>query len=170
MKTKSGKKVPAAALLLILGLILVIFRNAAPEFILRIVAAGLMVVAAAGIFLAVRDKEARKSTRIGRVLLQGLLIALGIAILVKTSFFASFFKYVLGGIMIFFGLKDMIPAIKNKLGLLKILLGLLAIILGVVLFFIPAQALTLLSGLALIYCGAVSVFGGKKPAQGRNKS
>ena len=162
MEKTKGKKIPASALLIILGLLLVIFRNAAPETVMRILAAGLIVVGAASIFQAVRDKESKKSSRIGKGLVHSLLIILGIAILVKTGFFTGIFKYVLGGVMIFLGLKDMIPAIRYKLGWLKIILSAVAIFLGAYLIFFPPGALTLFSGLSLIYCGVTSIFGGSK--------
>ena len=162
MEKTGRKKIPASALLVILGLILVIFRNAVPETALRILAVGLLVVGAAGIFQAVRDKESKTSGRIGKGFVHALLIILGIAILAQTSFFAGFVKYVLGGITILFGLKDMVPAIKNKQGWLKIILSALAILLGIILIFVPMGSLTLFAGLALIYCGIASIFGGSK--------
>ena len=162
MNKVKGKKIPASALLVIIGLILIIFRNAAPEIVLRILAVGLMVVGAAGIFLQVRDKEAKKSAQIGRGILNGIYIILGIAMLIKTGFFTEFFKYVLGGIMILFGLKDLIPAIKNKLGWLIIILSALAIGLGIYLLFCPVGTLVLFSGLSLIYGGISSTFSESK--------
>ena len=158
MKNAEGKKIPASALLIILGLVLVIFRNAPPETVLRILAAGLIVVGAAGIFQQVRDKEAKKSSRLGKGFVHAIYIVLGILILAMTGFFAGFIKYVLGGIMILFGLKDLIPAIKNKLGWLRIILGALAILLGIFLFFFPPQSMTLFAGLSLVYCGIASFF------------
>lgn len=164
-----GKPIPASALLVILGLVLIIFRNAAPEIVLRILAVGLLVVGAAGIFQQVRDKEAKKTSRIGKGFVHALYIILGIAILVKTGFFAQFFKYVLGGIMIFFGVKDMVPAIKYRQGWLKLILSVLAIILGVCLLFVPAGFLTLFSGLALIYSGVISIYNESKKTDGSKK-
>ena len=55
-----GKPIPASALLVILGLVLIIFRNAAPEIVLRILAVGLLVVGAAGIFQQVRTRRRKK--------------------------------------------------------------------------------------------------------------
>ena len=161
-KQKEGKTIPASALLIIVGLVLVIFKDAAPETVLRILAAGLMVVGVLVIIQQIRDKENKKSARFGKGFLHALLIALGIAILIKTTFFAAFIKYVFGGIMIFFGVKDMVPAIKNKLGWLKIILSAVAIFLGAYLVFFPPENLTLVAGIALIYCGIISVFGKKK--------
>ena len=158
MEKTGGKKIPASALLVILGLVLIIFRNAAPETALRILAVGLIIVGAAGLFQAVRDKESKKSSRFGKGFVHLIYIGLGIAILVQTGFFTGFVKYVLGGITILFGLKDLIPAIKNKLGWLKIILSALAILLGVILIFVPMGSLTLFAGLALIYCGIASFF------------
>lgn len=165
MKKAEGKKIPASALLIILGLVLVIFRNAPPETVLRILAAGLMVVGAAGIFQQVRDKESKKSSRLGKGFVHAIYIVLGILILTMTGFFAGFIKYVLGGIMILFGLKDMIPAIKNKLGWLRIVLAALAILLGIFLFFFPPESLTLVAGLALVYCGIASFFSEPKNSE-----
>lgn len=162
MKKTDGTKIPASALLIILGLVLVIFRNASPETILRILAAGLIIFGAIGIFQQVRDKESKKQSRIGKGFVNGIYIALGIAILVWTGFFVGFIKYVFGGIMILFGLKDMIPAIQNKQGWLKIILSVLAILLGIYLIVFPPESLTLIAGLSLVYCGISSFFGEPK--------
>jgi uncharacterized membrane protein HdeD (DUF308 family) len=159
MDKKREIRIPAAALLIILGVVLVIFKDAAPETVLRILAVGLMAVGAFGVYQQVRDKETKKTTRFGKGFLHVLLVILGVAILIKTVFFAAFVKYVFGGILIFFGVKDIIPAIRNKQGWLKIILSAVAIILGAFFIFFPPQSLTLFAGLALVYCGVVSFFG-----------
>jgi uncharacterized membrane protein HdeD (DUF308 family) len=64
--------------------------------------------------------------------------------------------------MILFGLKDLIPAIKNKLGWLIIILSALAIGLGIYLLFCPVGTLVLFSGLSLIYGGISSTFSESK--------
>ena len=103
MDKKREIRIPAAALLIILGVVLVIFKDAAPETVLRILAVGLMAVGAFGVYQQVKDKETKKTTRFGKGFLHVLLVILGVAILIKTVFFAAFVKYVFGGILIFFG-------------------------------------------------------------------
>lgn len=161
-KDKAKSKIPLTALLIILGLVLVIFRNAPPEMILRILAAGLLIFGAIGFFLLIRDKEAKTSEKTGKGFVNLICIALGIAILAATGFFTGFVKFILGGVMILFGLKDLIPAIRYKLGILKIILSGIAIVIGIYLIAFPPKSLTLFAGISLIYCGAVSIFGGSK--------
>ena len=165
------KRIWSAVLMVVLGIALILWRSAASDHIMIILAVGIMLVGIVGILQQYLNRDGKMLERILRSLLGVVFIALGIVILVEKDFFLDAAKYVIGGVTILYGIKDLILAIKEKKHWLKIALPALAIVLGlciVLIRFSRMDTLFLLAGIAFIYVGLASLIAelksGKAPA------
>ena len=145
--------------LAVLGLALIIGHNLAQDIIGKILAVGLILTAASGIYGWWKEKSKAPEALTG--LLGNIVIFLiGLWILLNTQRFISLINVVIGAVIILVGLKNLY--VGYKLGLkVNMILAALAVILGViVVFYNAATSLPVIcQGVGLIYTAIVGYLG-----------
>ena len=162
-------------LLILLGIWLLLWPNAAPKIICivtGIVLAVLGVIKTAG-FFSNKDKE-RKNTD----LLIGLIeLCFGIAILVRIDFFIDFFQIITAILMIYGCILMLVQGYdmreeKNARFKASIVFAVVTLVLAVMMLINPAALVKVISqitGVALIVVGLAIIFVLRKPEKKENK-
>ena len=152
-------KLLTSVLLIALGIALIIVNKAAAGVIMGILGAGLIILGAVMIYQQITGKGSDSTEALSRYVLGGLCVVLGIVVLCNTAFFFKVAKFIIGGVIILFGIKDLIPAIQEKSEPMRLLIPAVAIVLGIIIMLISPGALFVIAGIALIVVGAVSLIG-----------
>lgn len=169
-KNKKNNKIWNSLLLAVLGLVLILWPNNGLPALIRLIGAALIIIGAVGIIQQVMAKEAKMLSRVCRGGINALFAAGGIWLLVNPGFFTGFIQIVIGVVIILFGLKDLIAAIRGKKHWAFIVLACLSLCLGLFIAFSLYSSfgtLAVFAGIALLYTGIASVvgeLGGKKKA------
>ena len=142
-----------------LGLALIIGHRLAQDIIGKILAIGLVLTAASGIYAWWKEKS-KSPEALASLLGNGIICLLGLWILFNTQRFISLINVVIGAVIIFIGAQNLYRS--YKLGLKPhMALAALAIVLGlVVVFYNAATSLPVIcQGIGLIYTAAVGYLG-----------
>ena len=135
-----------------LGLFLVIWHNAALDIVCKIVAAGLVLASAAGIYGWWKDKSKAPEALAG-LLGSVAFCIIGLWIFFKTGAFVRLINVVLGLVMIFCGAYNLYREWKSTRNTVVMVLACLAVVIGIIIACNNAATtwVVVAAGLGLIY-------------------
>ncbi len=173
MKTKKLNPVLVSVILIALGLVLILWPEASVTAIVKLTAFAFLAVAVIGIVMQIINKEEKKSTKVLKIIPLVLCAALGAWILINPILFEGFYQIVIGIIIAANALKDLVVAIRNNKHWVFLALAIISLVFGIIVMCNPFtlfRTFAVISGIALIFSGIVSIINIIKSGKSRQEA